>query len=195
MPDIFISYRRDDAAGWAGRLSRELKEDLTGYSVFMDIDSIEPGLDYEEVIDVQPQAGDADQAAPDERREEVQGGEAAVAHQHDLAPGQPAARLESHLPRPVGQLLVAPAVLAAVPLRRGQSGEERQGPDPARPGDRGQEHQAEPAQAAGLDEVALRGTDRVAVDAFGADPLAAAALDRLVDAQHHGTGRREGVEQ
>ena len=39
---------------------------------------------------VQPQAGDADQPVAGESREEVQGGEAAAAKQHDLAPGQPA---------------------------------------------------------------------------------------------------------
>ena len=44
---------------------------------------------------VQPQAGDADQAVPGERRQEFQGGEAAVAQQHDLAPGQPAACLQA----------------------------------------------------------------------------------------------------
>src|SRR3712207_4902715 len=76
---------------------------------------------------------------------------------------------------------MAPAVLAAVPLRGRQGGQERQRPDPPGPGDRDQHHQAEPAQAAGLDEVALRRAHGVAVDAFGADPLAAPALDRVVD--------------
>jgi hypothetical protein len=45
------------------------------------------------------------------------------------------------------------------------------------------EHQAEPAQAAGLDEVALRGTDRTAVDALGRDAHAAPAFDRVVEAE------------
>jgi hypothetical protein len=43
--------------------------------------------------------------------------------------------------------------------------------------------------------VALRGADRVAVDALRRDALAATTLDRVVDAQHHRSGRREGVEQ
>ena len=132
---------------------------------------------------------------PGQRHQEIQRGEAAVAQQHDLAPGQPAACLERHLPRPVGQLLVPPAALAAVALRRCQRGQERQRPDAPRPRDRGQEHQAQPAQAAGLDEVALRGADRVAVDALGADPLAAATLDRVVDAQQHRAARGEGGDQ
>src|SRR3712207_8509348 len=63
---------------------------------------------------------------------------------------------------------MAPAVLAAVPLRGRQGGQERERPDPTGPGDRNQQHQAEPAQAAGLDEVALRGAHRITVDAFGA---------------------------
>jgi hypothetical protein len=65
---------------------------------------------------VQPQAGDADQATLGERRQEIERGEAAVAQQHDLAPGQPAACLKRQLPRPLGQLLVPPAALAAVAL-------------------------------------------------------------------------------
>jgi hypothetical protein len=40
--------------------------------------------------------------------------------------------------------------------------------------------------------MALRGPDRVAVDALGADAFAASALDRVVDAQHDRTGRRKG---
>jgi hypothetical protein len=43
--------------------------------------------------------------------------------------------------------------------------------------------------------VAPRGTDRIAIDALGADALAAAALDRVVDPQHHGTGRGKGSNQ
>ena len=41
----------------------------------------------------------------------------------------------------------------------------------------------------------VAGADRVAIDALGGDALAAAALDRVVEAQQHGTARREGVDQ
>jgi TIR domain-containing protein len=50
MPGIFISYRRDDAAGWAGRLSADLRAGLRGASVFMDIDAIPPGVPYDDYI-------------------------------------------------------------------------------------------------------------------------------------------------
>jgi TIR domain-containing protein len=50
MPGIFVSYRRDDAAGWAGRLSADLREGLRGAAVFMDIDAIPPGVPYDDYI-------------------------------------------------------------------------------------------------------------------------------------------------
>jgi hypothetical protein len=90
---------------------------------------------------------------------------------------------------------VAPAALAAVPLRGGERGQERQRPDPPGPGDPDQQHQAEPAQAAGLHEVALRRADGVAVDPLGPDALAAPALDGVVEAEEDGAPRHEGVQQ
>ena len=46
MDGIFISYRRDDAAGYAGRLSDRLKAQFGQDRVFMDVDEIEPGTDF-----------------------------------------------------------------------------------------------------------------------------------------------------
>jgi hypothetical protein len=43
---IFISYRRDDAAGEAGRLSDHLTRRFGPHAVFMDIDTIAPGTDF-----------------------------------------------------------------------------------------------------------------------------------------------------
>jgi formylglycine-generating enzyme required for sulfatase activity len=51
MSRIFISYRRDDSAGYAGRLYDRLSERFGGDQIFMDIDTIEPGLDFVEVIE------------------------------------------------------------------------------------------------------------------------------------------------
>ena len=48
---IFISYRRDDSAGHAGRLYDKLSEGFGADQIFMDIDTIDPGLDFIEVID------------------------------------------------------------------------------------------------------------------------------------------------
>jgi hypothetical protein len=50
---IFISYRRDDSAGHAGRLYDRLSEKLGADVVFMDVDGIEPGADFVETIEQQ----------------------------------------------------------------------------------------------------------------------------------------------
>jgi hypothetical protein len=47
---IFISYRRDDSAGYAGRLFDYLEERFGSRKVFMDIDTIEPGDDFRKVV-------------------------------------------------------------------------------------------------------------------------------------------------
>lgn len=43
---VFISYRRDDAAGYAGRLEEALERRLGGGSVFRDVQDIPPGEDF-----------------------------------------------------------------------------------------------------------------------------------------------------
>jgi hypothetical protein len=48
---IFVSYRRDDCAGHAGRLYDRLCDRFGANRIFMDVDSIEPGEDFVEVID------------------------------------------------------------------------------------------------------------------------------------------------
>lgn len=47
---IFISYRRDDSAGYAGRLFDHLAARFGGNNIFMDIDTIEPGEDFRKVV-------------------------------------------------------------------------------------------------------------------------------------------------
>lgn len=47
---IFISYRREDTGPYARHLQVELSERFPDTQVFMDLDSIEPGLDFAEVI-------------------------------------------------------------------------------------------------------------------------------------------------
>jgi hypothetical protein len=47
---IFISYRRDDSAGYAGRLFDHLSARFGGKNIFMDIDTIEPGQDFRKVV-------------------------------------------------------------------------------------------------------------------------------------------------
>src|SRR4051812_23138559 len=47
---IFICYRRDDTAGYAGRAYDALAAEFGEPNVFMDIDAIDPGTDFAEVI-------------------------------------------------------------------------------------------------------------------------------------------------
>jgi len=51
MRAIFISYRRDDSEGQAGRLYDDLTRQFGDGSVFMDVAGIDPGLDFRKVID------------------------------------------------------------------------------------------------------------------------------------------------
>ncbi len=48
---IFISYRRDDTEGEAGRLFDDLTRAFGDNSVFMDVTGINPGLDFRKAID------------------------------------------------------------------------------------------------------------------------------------------------
>jgi TIR domain len=48
---VFISYRRQDTKHLAGRLYDRLQDHFGKERVFIDVDSIEPGLDFGEVID------------------------------------------------------------------------------------------------------------------------------------------------
>ena len=50
MGAIFISYRRDDCQGEAGRLYGDLARRFGNGSVFMDVVGIEPGMDFRKVI-------------------------------------------------------------------------------------------------------------------------------------------------
>ncbi len=48
---VFISYRRDDSRWLARALYNKLTSEIDEERVFMDVDSIEPGLDFVDVID------------------------------------------------------------------------------------------------------------------------------------------------
>jgi len=47
---IFISYRRGDGPGFAGRLYDRLEQEFSAERVFLDVDNIAPGLDFVEVL-------------------------------------------------------------------------------------------------------------------------------------------------
>jgi hypothetical protein len=48
---IFISYRRDDSAGWSGRLSDRLKSHFPSNQIFIDVDTLDPGVDFVEAVE------------------------------------------------------------------------------------------------------------------------------------------------
>ena len=50
MPNLFISYRREDSSVWAGRLFDRLANELGKECVFRDIHTIRPGADFAMVI-------------------------------------------------------------------------------------------------------------------------------------------------
>lgn len=51
MASIFISYRREDASGHAGRLCDRLNVRLGADRVFMDVEDVRPGQDFVQAID------------------------------------------------------------------------------------------------------------------------------------------------
>ena len=53
MRAIFISYRRDDTEGHAGRLFKDLSDRFGKGAVFMDVAGIEPGRDFRRAIEQQ----------------------------------------------------------------------------------------------------------------------------------------------
>jgi hypothetical protein len=48
---VFISYRRDDSEGYAGRLYDRLSVHFGDERIFMDVDTIEPGVDFVQEIE------------------------------------------------------------------------------------------------------------------------------------------------
>ena len=48
---IFISYRRADSAGYAGRIYDRLAAHFGEDAIFMDVNTIEAGLDFVEVLE------------------------------------------------------------------------------------------------------------------------------------------------
>ena len=47
---VFVSYRREETAPYAGRLYDRLSDRFGESHVFMDVDSIEPGTDFIDAI-------------------------------------------------------------------------------------------------------------------------------------------------
>ena len=47
---VFLNYRRDDRPGSAGRIFDILSQKLSGTKIFMDVDSLEPGVDFSNAL-------------------------------------------------------------------------------------------------------------------------------------------------
>ncbi|MGH8717667.1 MAG: TIR domain-containing protein [Burkholderiales bacterium] len=59
VPKIFISYRREDSSGYAGRLNEKLSQVFGAKNVFMDLEDIEAGTDFDQAIRKSVSACDA----------------------------------------------------------------------------------------------------------------------------------------
>lgn len=51
MASVFLNYRREDSSGYTGRIFDRLVGTFGKEQIFRDVDRIEPGLDFTEVID------------------------------------------------------------------------------------------------------------------------------------------------
>jgi uracil-DNA glycosylase len=51
MTKIFINYRRLDSEGYAGRLYDHLSKYFEAFNIFMDVENIEPGVDFVAALD------------------------------------------------------------------------------------------------------------------------------------------------
>jgi hypothetical protein len=51
MSKIFISYRREDSAGYAHAIHSQLVQHFSKDQVFMDVDTVEPGVDFVRAIE------------------------------------------------------------------------------------------------------------------------------------------------
>ena len=49
-PKLFISYRRDDSAGYSGRVHDHLQREFGSNLLFMDVDSIPLGVNFNKVL-------------------------------------------------------------------------------------------------------------------------------------------------
>src|SRR5579859_6823319 len=122
-------------------------------------------------------------------------GKTAVRDDDQLPLGQPAAQLHYHLAAPVGQLLMSTGLLLIKALRRRQASQEGQRPRPSRPRNRGQQHQTQPAQSTGLDEVTVAGTDRVAIDPLRFDLGTPPTFNGVVDPADNRSFRHKRLDQ
>ena len=98
---VFISYRRQETSGMAGRLYDRLAAHLGEDQVFMDVDTIAPGVDFAEVITQAVRSCEALLAVigPHWLTATDQDGRRRLDDPHDLVRLEVAAALEARHPR------------------------------------------------------------------------------------------------
>lgn len=117
---------------------------------------------------------------------ELMDGKAAVADEDNAPAWKPATELQGVLARPVGQQLLAAPGFVVSPFGRRQQGQDRESLCQACPRHRGKDHEAQPAQTAGFDEMPMTGAHGISVYATRADPAAPSAFDRIIHADDDG---------
>src|SRR5690554_583734 len=116
--------------------------------------------------------------------------QAAVHHQHDSPPRQPAPHRGNHLPNPVDARLVPLFVLRIGLGSRGQDGQKGQGPAAAAPGRGHTQHHRYPTQGWREVPVVLAGPFAIAEDTLVPYLGAPAPFHRLVSSQHYRSASR-----
>ena len=113
---IFISYRRDDARGIAGRLMDTLSDYFGDGRVFRDIEGIEGGANFEEVLS--KTVGSADAVivliGPDWLNVTDKSGQRRLDNPSDWVSQEIAAALQQNLP-------VFPVLIEDTPMPRAES--------------------------------------------------------------------------
>jgi hypothetical protein len=112
---------------------------------------------------------------------QIQDSETAIADEDKIPVRRPSSYQSNDLPGAIGQPLMPSLLPLVKALGRAQNRRERQAPDAACPRDLDQEHRTQPAEPARLDEMRLRGANRIAIDAFSLDLRSAPAFDRVVN--------------
>ena len=140
-----------------------------------------------EEVCVEPQPGDETDVMAN-CGDQIERRETGVGDDDDLALRRPSPNLENGLAGQVGQLFVTAPMCGVVTFGGRQNGQEGHGPASPRPWNGNHGHEREPAQAARLDEMTMRGAHWVAIDAARGNLAAPAAFDRVVDPDHHRPG-------
>ena len=121
-----------------------------------------------EQASIKAQAGNHADAFAD-CAQQLDGSVARIRNGDEAPVRKPPCDLKQPLSRPVRQSLM-PAACSREALGWRQHGQERERPDTISPWEWREQHERQPAQTRRLDEVAMRGADRIAIDAACLDP-------------------------